>query len=235
MKEHLMNAATGLLVACAVVVTVLVVRRELFSPAPGPERYAAVTHWREFTMAGHRSGPEDARVTIVTFSDFQCKACRMMEENLRLLQARHPDRVSVVYRHLPLASHPFAVGAVRAGECAAAQQRFQAYRDALYARQDSIGVTSWAAFAQAAGVPDLERFDRCTAETGPVPALDRDTAAARRLAASVTPTVLINHLRVDGALPLPELERYVSEAERAGRASGRGALGRRPTLFLARQ
>lgn len=172
-KEHFLNAATAVLVLCAVVVTSVVVRREFFSPEPAPHRYAAVTNWADYAEDGHRSGPADASVTIVTFSDFQCPACRVLETNLQLLQARHPDRVAVVYRHLPLASHPFAIAAARASECAAAQQRFQEYRNALYARQDSIGVASWARFAVIADVPDLDplhalrRARRARSRAGP--------------------------------------------------------------------
>lgn len=203
---------------CAVLVTSVIVRREFFAPAPEPRRLAEVADWREYAAAGHRSGSSRAKVTIVTFSDFQCPACRRLEQNLRALQARHPERVAVVYRHLPLEKHAFALSAARASECAAAQSRFQGYRDALFARQDSIGVASWTRFAEAAEVPDLGAFEGCMSRQEPVPAVEHDRAAARRLAASVTPTVLINQFRINGALPLAELEQYVLEAERSARS-----------------
>jgi protein-disulfide isomerase len=211
-RERILDAATGLLVIAAVIVTGLVVRRELFAdPSPRPAR-TAVSDWRQYAQGGHRTGPADAALTVVTFSDFQCPACGAFERTLADLQQRHPDRVAVVYRHLPLAKHPHAVAAARASECAAAQGSFEPYRHAVYARQDSIGTVPWRAFAEKADVRDLAAFDRCVASSAPVPALGRDSAAAARLRATGTPTILVNQFRYEGALTLDEMEAHLRRA-----------------------
>lgn len=215
-RERLANAATASLVLCAIVITGLVVRRELSAARTEPS-VTAVGNWREFAESGQRIGAPDAPVTIVEFADFQCPACRALSSDLRTLLRNHPGKVAVVYRHFPLRRHPFAVAAARASECAAAQGRFEGFHHALYDGQDSIGAKPWRSYADAAGVADLDAFDRCAAEAGPHPRLAADSAAAVRLRVEATPTLLINERRVAGAPPLPALEElFRSALERAG-------------------
>lgn len=135
-------------------------------------------------------------------------------DRLNQVRTSYPREVSVVYRHFPLPNHPHAVGAARASDCAAAQGKFSAFHDALFSAQDSIGVVGWSRFATAAGITDLPRFEACAASTGRLATLERDTAAARRLRVSGTPTLLINELRFQGALPKDTLEAYVRRALR---------------------
>jgi len=212
--------ANGALALCAVIVTLLVVRREFFPPAPPqapPMRVTRVANWRAYAASGHRSGPAGAPVNIVVFSDFQCPACRTLALHLKAIQEEFPQQVAVVHRHSPLRIHPFAVAAARASECAARQDRFEAYHDALFAEQPSIGLASWSRFASDAGMPDLPAFERCVAAAGPEAALARDTLDARALRVAGTPTVLINDLRFTGTPPLDSLRAFVRRAARAGR------------------
>lgn len=220
-KDWFLNLAMGVLVVCALLVTGLVVRREFFPEAeasPTIPQPRVVSEWRKFGKYGHRMGPADAAVTIVEFSDFQCPFCGVLAERLHALQEKYPDEVAVVYRHFPLATHSHAVAAVRASECAAAQGRFAAFHDALFAARDSIGAIPWSRFATTAGVADTASFRRCADGSGPLRALARDTLAGRRLEVSATPTLLINELRFQGALPMDTLEVYVERALRARRA-----------------
>ncbi|HEX5727256.1 MAG TPA: thioredoxin domain-containing protein, partial [Longimicrobiaceae bacterium] len=209
---------------CAVIVTALVVRRELFPPrpaAPPPQEVAQVSGWRAYAANGHRFGPADAPVSIVVFSDFQCPACRALVTQLRVIRAEFAGQVAVVHRHSPLRIHPFAVEAARASECAAAQGRFEAYHDALFVDQPSIGLAPWSRFAANAAVPDLPAFERCVTTPGPVPALERDTLDAKALRVAGTPTVLVNGLRFTGTPPLDTLRAYVRRAVSAAGREGR--------------
>ncbi|HEX8242283.1 MAG TPA: DsbA family protein [Longimicrobium sp.] len=215
-SERFWNVAVAALTLCALVTTGLVVRREFFSPRPAaaslPAGAVRIPTWERFAREGHRMGPAQAPVTIVVFSDFQCPYCAILMDRLRTLRQEHPADVSVVYRHFPVEGHRFAVAAARASECADAQGRFEAFHDALFNSRESIGMVPWDRFATAAGVPDLARFRACAADTGPVPALARDTMAANNLYVRGTPTLLINGQRLQGALPMDTLEAFVRSA-----------------------
>src|SRR5438128_2310351 len=80
----------------------------------------------------HAKGPEDAAITIVEFSDFQCPHCAEAFPDLSNLVRSRSD-VRLVFRHYPLDSscngtlpgplHPNACLAAVAAECASEQGR----------------------------------------------------------------------------------------------------------------
>jgi protein-disulfide isomerase len=80
----------------------------------------------------HTRGADRARVSIVEYGDFECPICRSAEPALRMLLARHPAAVQLVYRHLPIESaHPHARMAAEAAEASGAQGRFWEMHDRL--------------------------------------------------------------------------------------------------------
>ena len=69
-------------------------------------------------------GAENARVTIVEFSDFQCPFCSRVTPTLKKLLEEYPDDVRVVYKHLPLPFHQRALPAAKAAVAAGKQGKF---------------------------------------------------------------------------------------------------------------
>ena len=47
-------------------------------------------------------GPEEAKVTIVEFSDFQCPFCAQTSPTLKQIHEAYPDQVRIVFKHFPL-------------------------------------------------------------------------------------------------------------------------------------
>jgi protein-disulfide isomerase len=87
--------------------------------------------------ATYTFGPEEAQVTVVEFSDFQCPACRASEPLVQQLKNNYGDSVKFVYRHFPLDSiHPNARLAAQASEVAGDNGKFWEYHDVLFAKQD---------------------------------------------------------------------------------------------------
>ena len=80
-------------------------------------------------------GPADASVTIEFFSDFQCPQCARYEPIIKSLKDEFGDKVRLVVRHFPLATHENAALAACAAEAAANQGRFWQMVDALYKTQ----------------------------------------------------------------------------------------------------
>ncbi|HET6765185.1 MAG TPA: thioredoxin domain-containing protein [Longimicrobiaceae bacterium] len=204
MVKKLIDAlGTAIPIACALVVTSLVVRRELFprvaEPA-APAVHRQVPEWRDYAV-GQRIGPANARVTITEFSDYQCPFCRKMAARIAQLRQAHPHDVALVYRHFPLPYHPQALAAARASFCAGEQGRFAAYHDAVFARQDSLATVDWARLARAAGVPDASRFDACLHGAAARAAVERDVAAGGRLGVDGTPSLMVNGEFIGGAQP----------------------------------
>ncbi|MCA9397717.1 DsbA family protein [candidate division WWE3 bacterium] len=92
--------------------------------------------------APHEKGAseEEAILTIVEFSDFQCPACQAAEPIINDFVEAHKDEVRVIYRHFPLVSiHLNAREAAIASEVAAESGLFWDYHDLLFDKQTEWG------------------------------------------------------------------------------------------------
>jgi len=215
-KGWLSNALSAVLIVCAVLVTGLVVRRELFTPRPtaGPT-VQEVRGWEPSAAAGSLMGPANATVRIVTFSDFQCPFCADANAAIERARARDPRRVAVVFHHFPLeAIHPHARAAAIASECANAQGRFEAYHDALFADQAGIGTVAWTEFARRAAVADTAEFRRCTADGRFKKRVDDDLRAGEALGVKGTPTFILNGQMTSGVPGAEKVDEWVAAALR---------------------
>jgi protein-disulfide isomerase len=210
-KDWSSRIVTILLVSCALVSTGFVIRNGMTSTLPPTvtSRLATQKDWMDFADRGHRLGAADAAVTIVEFGDFECPACRALADRFDELLARRPTDVSILYRHMPLASHRFARMAAVAAECASQFGRFKEMHDTLYANQRSLGIRPWAELAYSAGITDSSTFSTCMRDSTVVKAVDRDIEAATRLRAPGTPTILIEGMRYTGVPPVSLLDSLI--------------------------
>jgi len=159
--------------------------------------------------APHAKGAsaDEAILTIVEFSDFQCPACKAAEPLLTQFVEENAGEVRLVYRHYPLNTiHPNARYAAIASEIAAEYGLFWEYHDELFA-----GQTGWSAesdptdifvgYAETVGI-DVEEF-RTTlenAQDGSVyaQAVQTDQAKASELNLDSTPSFYFNGTLIAG-------------------------------------
>jgi protein-disulfide isomerase len=152
------------------------------------------------------------------FADFECPVCQSFANGaLRAIRAQYPDKVAVIFRQWPLSYHRLAYPTARAAECAGAQERFEAFHDLVYSKQDSLGLKSYGQFAKDAGVPDLAAFETCNSSAAPIPSIEADIAAAKAVGGRGTPTILVNGLMLAGLPDSAKLEGYVQAAIRAAK------------------
>ena len=116
-----------MLVICALIVTVLLVRREVDSflaeRPPGQLR-----HWEDMVRDRTQVGDPEAPVTAIVFADFQCPYCAQAASALDSLRSRAPGGLSLVHYRYPLDNiHPHARTAAIAAECTADMGRFDSY------------------------------------------------------------------------------------------------------------
>lgn len=207
MKNFVANLVTAALVACAFLVTGLVVRREFFPPTPQRAEPRELSEWPELASVGFRHGPGDAKVTILEFSDFQCPFCARMRPALREVLRRYPGEVATVFRHYPLESiHPHAFAAAVAVECAGEQGAWETMHDQLFANQTLIGQRPFREFADSAGVADLASFERCLDEDRQRIRVRSDLSAAQAHGLASTPSIIVNGTLLPGTPAASELE-----------------------------
>jgi protein-disulfide isomerase len=102
-------------------------------------------------------GPENARVTIVEFSDFQCPFCaKAVSEAYGLVRA-FPKDVRLVFKQFPLDSHADAEFGAEAALAAQAQGKFWEMHDLLYAGFPDISRRTVLRYAKQIGL-DVNKF-----------------------------------------------------------------------------
>ena len=217
--EKTVNAAALVAVACAVLSTGLLVRRELFLPQSGSAEPVNVANWEKYLAGGRIVGDTLAPVKVLEFSDYQCPYCkRFTLESWPVVQKRYPAEVALVIRHWPLRQHKHAYAAARAAECAASQGVFESFHKTAFEQQDSIGVKPWASFAQEAGVRDATAFAACVSQTQTVSHIEADIDAARKIGANGTPALIIAGVRYPAPPDTAELLVLIEKALKAKRA-----------------
>lgn len=85
--------------------------------------------------SAHAIGPEDAPVTLLVFTDFQCPGCATLAASLRQVWQNHPAEVRLVVHYLPEAYYDKSLLAIQAAESAAAQDKFWEMYDLLFEKQ----------------------------------------------------------------------------------------------------
>jgi len=166
---------------------------------------------------GPSRGPEDAPVTIVEFSDFQCPYCRRAQPVIERLLERYEGHVRLVYRHLPLDSiHPRAQAAAEASACAAAQDAFWPYHDKLFENAKALERDDLVGYAEELGL-DTDQFAQCVEERRFREQVAADAAAAQQAGITGTPAFVVNGLLISGAQPVEEFAEVIdAELARAG-------------------
>src|SRR3989344_6324375 len=89
-------------------------------------------------------GDPEAKVIVVEFGDFQCPFCKQAEPILRQVLDKYGQQIYFIYRDYPITStHPEALAAAEAANCAAAQGQFWEYKEQLFARQDELSSATY--------------------------------------------------------------------------------------------
>ncbi len=224
MSSPLERVLSATLTVAAVVMAAVLVKREFFPSPRGPVNVPVSgeleldPEWRTYLAHAHVQTPATAPVVLIEFVDIECPACRGFHVGaLSAARAEYGAQLDVRYVHWPLPSHRFARPGAEAAECAGQQGRLPEYLEAVFARQDSLGLKAWVSYATDAGITDTSAFSGCLRNPAVLRArIDSGVAIAERRDFFGTPTILVNGWRFPG--PPSELRlRQVIEDLLAGR------------------
>jgi len=160
------------------------------------------------------TGPQDAEVTIVEFSDYQCPFCHRAQAVVDQVLEEYEGKVRFVHLDFPLGNHPGAIPAARASRCAAEQGKFWDYHRNLMIEKGSLDSADLQGRAASLGL-DTGKFSECVASDRH----DTDIRAELEYGTSVgvtgTPAYFINGRMVSGARPFPDFAEII-DAELEG-------------------
>ena len=147
------------------------------------------------------TGVADAPITIIEFSDFECPYCKRSLPILKELLTAYPGQLKLVYRDFPGPNHQQALSAAEAAQCAAEQNQFWPYHDALFNTQDPGTMWDFSALADEIGL-QLPLFDTCMEQHRYRKEVLNDLQDGLNLHVTSTPTFFINGRPVVGAQPV---------------------------------
>ncbi len=156
-------------------------------------------------------GPENAPITVVEFSDYQCPFCRRWHQEVyEPLLAAYPGKIRLVYRNLPLTSiHPDAMGAAEAAMCAGEQDAYWPYHEKLFS-SEGLGTQAYLQYARELSL-NVDKFQSCLSDHKYKATIEADSDFAVNLGISSTPTFFINGLAVVGAQPLSVFKQVIDK------------------------
>lgn len=143
-------------------------------------------------------GNNNAPVTIVEFSDFQCPYCQRFESIYKGLPQDVQQRVRLVYKELPLPMHPWAQPAASIAVCASVQsnEAFWQVHDFFFSNQAELNSLNLTERLKSVRALDVDSIQQCVNSKKAQPVLDRDQALASELRVTGTPTIFVNGKRV---------------------------------------
>lgn len=159
---------------------------------------------------GPTKGREDAPITLVEFSDFQCSFCRRFwKETLPRIAAEYIEtgKVRFVYRHF-IALGPPSARAAEAAECAREQGKFWAYHDLLFERVGPFAFADGRLKTYAGELRlDPKAFDACLESGRHADRIVAESTVGLHLGVSGTPAFLVNGKLLIGAHPFDTFKR----------------------------
>jgi protein-disulfide isomerase len=169
-------------------------------PAVSTDQSVQVDQAKLLDGSKYSFGAEQAKVTVVEFSDFQCPACKATEPMVSQLKNSYGDSVKFVYRHFPLDSiHPNARLAAQASEVAGLQGKFWEYHDLLFAKQEEWSdiadkeqlINKFAEYAAQLQIDKASFLEKIESQEV-VETVTKDSSLATELNVNSTPTFYVN-------------------------------------------
>ncbi len=206
------------------------------APAKGGPADPAVGDVERFRVPveGPVRGPENAKVTIVAFSDFQCPFCSRVVPTIEKIQKDYPTQVRLYFRHNPLPFHSDAPLAAEAALAAQDQGKFWEMHDKLFTNQQNIKRQDLEKYAGELGL-DMGKFKTALDTSAHKSRIDADMALGRQIGVQGTPNFFLNGRPITGAVPYEQFKTVVDdEIARADKLLARGvAPGQLYATFMA--
>ena len=158
------------------------------------------------------TGGDNAKVTVIEFSDFQCPFCGRAAKTVSEVKKKYGNKIKIAFKQFPLPMHKDAVPAAEASMCVAEQgkDKFWKFHDIAFANQDKLSADDLAKHAKAAGA-DEKKFKECFDAHKFADYVKKDQAYGEKLGVRSTPTFFINGQLLSGALPIESFSEVIDE------------------------
>lgn len=157
-----------------------------------------------------RKGREDARVTLVVFTDFECVHCSTWAETLDAMLKNFPKDTKIIFKNYPIPYHRQAELAAMAALAAGEQGKFWEMHDLLFKNQKKLGEEYIQGYAKALGL-DLAKFNQSLESNELKTMIVQDKAQGKTLGVQNIPTTFINGRRLMGSPPVSYIKGVIED------------------------
>ena len=204
----------GVIIAVAVIYSV---KSPSQNANVGNEKTAALAVLPAVSSSDFVLGDQNAAVTIIEYSDFQCPFCgKFFKETESVLREKYikTGKVKFIYRNFAFLG-PESIWAANAARCAGEQNKFWQYHDYLYGNQsgenqDAFSKDNLKSFAVVLGL-DKEKFNACLDSEKYTDLIQKETKAGGESGVQGTPASFINGTLYPGALPIATFTQIIDD------------------------
>src|SRR5262245_47922085 len=141
-------------------------------------------------------GPDNAKVTVVEFSDYQCPFCGQAEGLVKQVLETYPKDVRLVFKQFPLTSiHPNAMPASKAALAAGRQGKFWEMHHLIFENQRQLGPEKYTEFAEKLQL-DVPQFQKDMESPEILAQINREMQEGKAADVTGTPTLFVNGKRL---------------------------------------
>ena len=166
------------------------------TPQPPETKLVKIASDQLVATHTYTQGPEEAPVTLVEFSDFECPACKNMQGWIKTIRAEFPDDVKIAFRHFPLPQHKSADEAATAAQIAGEYGKFWEYVDLLFANQANFKQDELIGYAAQLNI-DPDSFKKDLKSKSFDGLVKEDVKYGLQLKLKATPTFFMNGVQME--------------------------------------
>ncbi len=155
----------------------------------------------------------NSKVKISIFSDFQCPHCKRVADDMHMLARRFKNQIAINYYFFPLdsscnpqinsAMHPLACKAAFVSACDT--EKFASLHDEIFKNQDTLTEDFLVKLAE------QNALKKCLDEKTSAAFIEKTIQQGVAYQVESTPTLIINGVKIEGAIPPIHLMALVEE------------------------
>lgn len=166
-------------------------------------------------------GRNDAPLTLVEFTDYECPFCKRFYENtFPVLKKNYIDtgKLKFISRNMPLPMHSHALKAAQAAMCAGEQGKYWEMKDLLFKNQSRLEVDALIGYAKNVAL-NSDTFKACMSDDNRLKAISDEASYINSLGVSGTPSFVLGKSvgdsvegrKIVGAQPIEAFENAINE------------------------
>lgn len=163
------------------------------------------------TDAGDPStGSDDAPVTIVEYSDFQCQFCQNQEKIISQILSEFKDKVRFIWKDYPENNiNSISFQAAIAARCADKQDKFWPYHDLLFKKRGNLNNDTFIEIAKKLDL-DSRDFKKCMESEEAASFIYNNIKEANALDINGVPFIYVNKQEMIGEISFNELKNVIN-------------------------